>query len=238
MTAFTAIDKAFHDANALEGPLRDRLTALQHVLERVSPEVDQAYEKLVDRLQRNLSGSSAPGVGDVMPNFLLPNDTGGLTGLTELLDAGPIVISFNRGHWCHHCMLELFSLARIVPRIQKLGAQVVSVVPERQRFSRELKSRCQLPFPVLSDIDNAFGLSIGLVFPIGDELRDLYKENNLDLAEFHGCESWLLPIPATFVVGQSGHVQAKFTDPDFRQRMEPDAVIAALEHLERGLAGA
>jgi peroxiredoxin len=49
------------------------------------------------------------------------------------------------------------------------------------------------------------------------------------LSEFHGNDGWMLPIPATFVVGRDGLVDARFIDPDFRKRMEIDDLIAALK---------
>jgi len=53
------------------------------------------------------------------------------------------------------------------------------------------------------------------------------------MAGFHGNDGWVLPIPATFVVGRDGLVKARFVDPDFRKRMEIDDLIAALKRRER-----
>ena len=52
---------------------------------------------------------------------------------------------------------------------------------------------------------------------------------------FHGNDGWVLPIPATFVVGRDGLVKARFVDPDFRKRMEIDDLIAALKNASREL---
>ena len=49
------------------------------------------------------------------------------------------------------------------------------------------------------------------------------------MKHFHGNDGWVLPIPATFVVGRDGLVKARFVDPDFRKRMEVDDLIAALK---------
>src|SRR6266436_2900666 len=49
------------------------------------------------------------------------------------------------------------------------------------------------------------------------------------LENFHGNDGWVLPIPATFVVGRDGLVKARFVDPDFRKRMEIDDLIAAFK---------
>jgi peroxiredoxin len=53
------------------------------------------------------------------------------------------------------------------------------------------------------------------------------------MPNFHGNDGWLLPIPATFVIGRDGRVKARFVDPDFRKRMEIDDLIAAIESASR-----
>ena len=40
-----------------------------------------------------------PGVGQVAPDFALPDSTGELRRLSELVQAGPCVVVFYRGHW-------------------------------------------------------------------------------------------------------------------------------------------
>jgi peroxiredoxin len=49
------------------------------------------------------------------------------------------------------------------------------------------------------------------------------------LPDYQGNEAWMLPIPATFVVGTDGRVAARFVDPDFRRRMSIEELLAALK---------
>ena len=49
------------------------------------------------------------------------------------------------------------------------------------------------------------------------------------LPDYQGNDTWMLPIPATFVVGRDGLVKARFVDPDFRRRMAVEELIAALK---------
>jgi peroxiredoxin len=160
-----------------------------------------------------------------MPSFVLPSDVGTLVRLDEL---GPVVISFNRGHWCPLCRLELAALTRVHERTKILGGQIVSIVPERQPFARKIKSDFKVPFPVLSDMDNGYALSLGLVMWVGEEVCRLYSSDGLNLPEFTGSAGWFLPLPATFVVGRDGRVIARFIDPEFRKRMAEEAILTAL----------
>jgi hypothetical protein len=38
----------------------------------------------------------------------------------------------------------------------------------------------------------------------------------------------MLPIPATFIIGQDGMVKARYIDPDYRHRMDIDELLDAL----------
>ena len=58
-----------------------------------------------------------------MPDFYLPDQDGHLVSLSSLLREGPFIISFNRGHWCPWCRLELRALAEVHDDVRKLGAQ-------------------------------------------------------------------------------------------------------------------
>ena len=50
-------------------------------------------------------------------------------------------------------------------------------------------------------------------------------------AAWVGLTSPLVPIPATYVVDQSSMIVDEYVNPDFRKRMEPADMIAALKSL-------
>lgn len=47
---------------------------------------------------------------------------------------------------------------------------------------------------------------------------------------------WSLPIPATYVIGQDACVALAHVDPDYRDRLEPGAVLARLHTLDSDCA--
>jgi peroxiredoxin len=53
-------------------------------------------------------------------------------------------------------------------------------------------------------------------------------EGRRDLPTFQGNSSWMLPIPATFVVGRDGYIKARFMDPDYRRPTAIADMLAAL----------
>ncbi len=144
-----------------------------------------------------------------------------------------MVISINRGHWCPYCKLDLRSLAEINGEIEGLGAQTIAIMPDTAEFTEGYATRNSLPFPVLSDIDLGYSLSLGLIFWVGDEIRELYRQAGVELEKYHGNEAYFLPMAAKFIVGADGLVKARQVNIEFRERMEPEAIIAALRELRR-----
>lgn len=194
----------------------------------------KAYDSLVERLNVLDQGQVGPKLGELMPHFYLPEGDGHLVSLTSLLHSGPVVISINRGHWCPYCRLELQSLAAINNQIERLGARVVSIMPDSAPFTGPYSASNGLPFPVLSDIDLGYSLSLGLIFWVGAEIQRLYEEAGIELEKYHGNQAFFLPVAAKFIVGTDGLVIARQANVEFRERMEPDAILTTLQDLRAG----
>jgi peroxiredoxin len=217
---------AFLRCREMDGTLSEQLEAYTAAGREFFPAYSEAIDRLVARLKENGGGENAPRPGEVMPPFMLPDETGRLVSLQSLISLGPTVAMFYRGHWCPYCRLNVHAVIRAQNRLKALGAQIVAIMPETQKYAAQFKSESGAPFPVLTDLDNGYALSLNLAIWLGAEIQQLLSY--LDLSDFHGNDGWVLPIPATFVVGRDGRVKARFVDPDFRKRMEIDDLIAAV----------
>lgn len=215
---------------ASDAPLGERLATYAARLTEIGSPMGAEYGLLVARLRSGQAGRGAPGIGEPLPSFLLPDRHGHLVALKDVLAQGPAVISFNRGHWCSFCRIELTMLAAVEPEIAAHGARVVSIMPDRQSFIRLLPRTVTERITILSDPDNSYAMSLGLAIWVGEPLTALMRERNLCLDEFQGNAAWMLPIPATFVVARDGTVLARHVDPDFRRRMEVDEILQALRN--------
>jgi len=219
--------QAFLRCRDMDGTLSARLQAYAEAGREIFPAYGEAVDRLVARAGANGGGGNAPRPGESMPPFLLPDETGLLVSLESLLADGPVAVMFYRGHWCPYCRLNVSAVACAMDRIKAARGQVVAVVPETQAFAKQFKLEGAVPFPVLTDLDSGYALSLNLAIWLGTEIQQLLSYQ--DMASFHGNDSWVLPIPATFVVGRDGIVKARFVDPDFRKRMEIDDLVTALE---------
>jgi peroxiredoxin len=229
-----SMTKALIRAESQDILLSSRLSAYRKESGYRRPEFAKAYDELVERLNMIDQGRVGPGLGELMPEFNLPDENGQLISLASLLRFGPVVISINRGHWCPYCKLELRSLAAIHGEIAQLGAGVISIMPDGAQFTGNYVAQNDLPFPVLSDIDLGYSLLLGLIFWVGPELQRLYKEAGVELEKYHGNQGYFLPMAAKFIVGCDGRVKARQVNIEFRERMEPQALIATLRRLRIG----
>jgi peroxiredoxin len=226
------LEEATENSRMMDAPLGERLKAVADEVDRLSPEFADVVARMVARLEANNVGQSAPQIGEPMPDFILPDEQGRLVRLENLLEQGPVVVSFHRGHWCPYCCLNADGLARIAPDIKQLGAQIVAISPETHQYGAELKAYANAPFPVLADVDNGYALELNLLFWVGDEKREAMQAGGFNIAPYQGNETWMLPIPATFVVDQDGSVKARYIDPDYRRRMDLDAILEAVRRLQ------
>lgn len=213
----------------MDAPLGERLQAFADEVRLLSPEFAEIVDRMVLRLEAAGAGDKSPAPGEPMPRFLLPDQGGSLVGLDAMLSQGPVVVSFHRGHWCPYCRINADALAKAAPELNRFGAQIVAITPETQEFVAELKQDAEAPFPILSDIDNAYALQLNLAIWINDEKRNAMTASGWDIAPYQRNAMWTLPIPATFVVGTDGLVKARFVDPDYRRRMPVEDILAALE---------
>jgi peroxiredoxin len=233
MTSLSSADterlrQAFLRCRDMEGTLGEQLEAYAAAGRQIFPAYSEAVDRLVERIHENGGGENAPRPGDAMPPFLLPDESGKLVGLQSLLAQGPVAVMFFRGHWCPYCRLNVRAVIEATDRIEASGGQIVAIMPETQAFAGRFKSDSAAPFPVLTDLDNGYALSLNLAIWLGAEIQRLLSPMQ-DMPAFHGNEGWVLPIPATFVIGRDGVVKARFVDPDFRRRMAIDDLVAALK---------
>ena len=154
--------QAFLRCRETEGTLGEQLRAYAEAGYEIFPAYGAAVDRLVTRINENGGGENAPRPGEAMPPFLLPDETGRLVSLPSLLAQGPVAVMFFRGHWCPYCRLNVRAVVQAMDRIRAVGGQMVAIMPETQAFAEKFKAEGAVPFPVLTDLDNGYALSLNL----------------------------------------------------------------------------
>ena len=90
----------------------------------------------------------------------------------------------------------------------------------------------KLSFPVLSDKDNSYADKLGLAFVLSEKIQELYTNFKLDIHRFNGNDTWVLPMPARFLVDSTGIIRSSEVHPDHTIRPEPSDIIGFVKSLK------
>jgi peroxiredoxin len=198
------------------------------LLSQVGEEILSVYDRDAEALGAGNAFAGALRAGDRAPGFRLADARGGDVALDDLLVGGPVVLVFYRGGWCPYCNLQLAAFQSALDGIRAAGAALVAVSPQTPDQSLTVAERHALEFPVLSDVGNAVARDYGLVFTQGEEATATSRRLGIDLADFNGDDSNTLPAASTFVIGEDGVIRFASVFGDYRWRVGPDEVLAAL----------
>lgn len=215
------------------------LTELQRELDGVKADKDSHAPRSVIEQQGALTealrdrgvGKDALGVGDPIPMFSLPDQVGAQIRVEDFLKMGSVVISFFRGEWCPYCQTELGALHIALPEIHARNARLLAISPQTLDHTMSTAERLLLEFSVLSDLGNDVAKQFGLAFDIPDEFRAFHDETSARISDYNGDESYVLPVPATYVVDPAGTIRYAYADVDPSRRAEPADVMSALEEI-------
>ena len=127
--------------------------------------------------------------------------------------------------------MELEALQQIYGEVRALGAQIVVLTPELERYTRALHKKLNLSFDILTDLHLKTAEAFRLVFTLPDYLRDLYKSFGNALDRFHDEAEYRLPMPARYVVVKQGIIRAADVNADYTIRLEPSETLRQLRNL-------
>jgi len=91
--------------------------------------------------------------------------------------------------------------------------------------------KLDLTFDILTDLHLKVAEQFRLVFTLPDYLWELYAAAGITLDRFHDEQHYRLPIPARYLVDQSGIIRAAEMNADYTIRPEPSDTLAALRSL-------
>jgi peroxiredoxin len=180
------------------------------------------------------AASRALRAGARAPLFSLTDASGRKVVLEQLLHAGPVVLLFFRGPWCSFGEESLAEFATIYEKVVELGASAVAIAP-----SAPIAPPCetpaksvQMPMCELQDIDMKVGRAYGLAFELPTRLRPGYEALGYVPPHTGRAGTWLVPLPATYLVDRDGIVALAFIDVDYRRHVEPSSLLTALRALQ------
>ena len=108
--------------------------------------------------------------GERAPQFVLKNDMGEDTSLTDLLKDGPLILYFYPADFTPGCTKEACAIRDIHDDIQAVGLQVAGISPQDADSHTKFREEHDLPFVLLCDpdkvaikmydVDGPFGVAV------------------------------------------------------------------------------
>ena len=101
-------------------------------------------------------------VGDIAPNFTLPNQTGEPVNLADLLKEGKVLVYFYPKAMTPGCTVQAQNLRDVRDELAAKGVTVVGISPDAPKRLAKFVERDNLNFTLLGDeqheVANAFGV--------------------------------------------------------------------------------
>lgn len=176
-------------------------------------------QEVAESLKGTKLADKANNVAQLAPDFELPDQDSNTVQLSDLLEKGPVIVSFFCGSWCPHCSIEVSHLLCHHAKIQAKGASLIAIAPMVPEKTKEMAKRCckegrTLPFPILSDFKNQGAKKCGLADQM---LHGMHKGWGFNVPAHNGDDSWELSMPVTCVVLPTSEQRISFrmVDTDY-----------------------
>ena len=158
--------------------------------------------------------------GDTAPDFTMQDQNGNTTSLSASLKNGPVVMVFLRAEWCSFCVKHLQEFEENIKSIHEKGdAQVIAVSPQQKSYMKEFHEEHQLSYPILHDEDHSVMKDYKVFFHVTDKYNDYIEKAKGERIEvFNGNDEAVMPVPATYLIGQDGVIKYVHYDANYRKR--------------------
>ncbi|HEY1992544.1 MAG TPA: peroxiredoxin [Gammaproteobacteria bacterium] len=90
-------------------------------------------------------------IGDTAPDFSLPDHSGQLVRLHELLARGPVLLYFYPADFTPVCTREACAFSAVEPELARAGVSLIGISPQDAATHLRFRERYSLPFPLLAD---------------------------------------------------------------------------------------
>ena len=165
-------------------------------------------------------------VGDNAPDFMAKDHAGNMISLKKMTQKGKVVIMFYRGAWCPYCNKYMNQIEQALPDFSAKNATVIAITPETDESISKLIDNTKATISVIYDKDRSIMKNWKVAYSMTDEMKAKYKGYGIDLEKQQG--DWMLPVPATYVVGRDGKIEFVHFDENYQKRAEVTDILKAL----------
>jgi peroxiredoxin len=167
--------------------------------------------------------------GAQAPEFTAKDNSGKTIDLKTLLKSHKsVVLFFYRGQWCPYCNKQIQQLQDSLQLLTAKGAYVIGVTPETSENINKTIEKTHASFSIVQDKDNAIMKAYQVNYTVDANLYAKLKTYGVDLDKSNGNTNHVLPVPATYVINNSGKIVFVHFDKDYTKRSSVSQVANAL----------
>ena len=104
---------------------------------------------------------------------------------------------------------------------------MLAITPDRPERLRETFEEHGYAYRLLSDDEMLAARAYGIAFRVDDASLARYRGFGVDLEERSGRDHHLLPVPSVFLVDRQGVIRFVYSNPDYKVRVDPRALLEA-----------
>lgn len=169
-------------------------------------------------------------IGDVAPTFSAKDISGKTINLNKLLKTHKtVVLFFYRGQWCPYCNKYIHQLQDSLQMLTAKGAYVIGVTPETNENINKTIEKTHASFSMLHDNGYSIMKKYDVNYAMDTAMVTKYKGYGVDLEKNNGNTDHILPVPATYIIDQSGKIIFVQFDKNYKNRPSVATLINALK---------
>ncbi len=171
-------------------------------------------------------------LGAALPEAQLRTVDGQTVSLKDALGGKPAVLVFYRGGWCPYCNTQLSGLRLIRKDLDALGYSLIAISPDTPEELKKTLDGQALDFQLLSDSRAEAIRAFGVGYRVDAATLKKLGEYGIDLEKASGETHHVLPVPAVFVIDETGSLQFSYVHPDYKVRVPQDVILAAAKAIK------
>jgi len=169
-------------------------------------------------------------LGEKAPKIVGVDQFGEKINSDMILNNHQILLIFYRGNWCPYCNKHLKSLEDNLGKLEAKNITVLLVSPEKAEKIKETSTKFNNSFSIIHDNNDKIMNDYKVAFNVTKEDVPKYFEFTLNKVQaYNEKENLVLPVPATYLIGQDGNIKYVHYDPDYKNRSKFEEIIAQLK---------
>jgi peroxiredoxin len=169
--------------------------------------------------------------GEMAPPFELVGFAGETHFSPDLLNKGPLLLTFYRGAWCSCCRADLRDIVSAMHELHERSLTVLGVFYElASEACARINTEYALNFPLVNDthgrVAEAFGIRRS-----AREFEEIRRELGPELLALKDGEPWILPMQARFLIGSDGIVARTEIALNYEDRCQIRTFFPTVERL-------